>query len=228
MAHSDTRTIFYGSVSGMAAKLVEYPFDTVKVRLQAQPADRPWYRGPMHCFTSTLQHEGLRGFYRGVASPLLGAMVENSVLFYTYGWFQGLLGDILGGPRLSAGSTSGLLTKRDATVTMEERLPMSQLVIAGALAGVCAGFVLTPIELVKCRIQIRHAGLVPQATATAATTTAAVAGSTVRGSHNGGGTLSTTLRIIKYEGIGALFQGFTPTMIREAGGGIAWFGTYEL
>lgn len=47
----------------MVGKFVEYPFDTIKVRLQTQPLDRPYFNGPWHCFTSTVKQEGLRGLF---------------------------------------------------------------------------------------------------------------------------------------------------------------------
>lgn len=48
----------------MVGKFVEYPFDTIKVRLQTQPLDRPYFRGPLHCLTVTLKQEGLQGLFR--------------------------------------------------------------------------------------------------------------------------------------------------------------------
>lgn len=51
--------------AGIVAKLVEHPFDLVKVRLQSQPLDRPLkYVGPLDCFVQTLRHEGLRALWR--------------------------------------------------------------------------------------------------------------------------------------------------------------------
>ena len=51
---------------------VNSPFDTVKVRLQTQPSVNPVYAGVMDCIRKTLQWEGPKGFYKGVASPLAG------------------------------------------------------------------------------------------------------------------------------------------------------------
>lgn len=44
--------------------MIEYPFDTVKVRLQTQPLDRPYFNGPLHCLTVTLKQEGIRGLFK--------------------------------------------------------------------------------------------------------------------------------------------------------------------
>lgn len=51
-------------IAGMVGKVIEYPFDTVKVRLQTQPLDRPYFNGPLHCLTVTLKQEGIRGLFK--------------------------------------------------------------------------------------------------------------------------------------------------------------------
>ncbi|KAI7524959.1 hypothetical protein KC331_g17815, partial [Hortaea werneckii] len=77
--------IAFGSIAGIVGKIVEYPFDTVKVRLQSQPDHLPLrYKGPLDCFKQSLAQDGVRGLYRGVSAPLAGAAAENACLFYSY------------------------------------------------------------------------------------------------------------------------------------------------
>lgn len=47
----------------MVGKVVEYPFDTIKVRLQTQPLDQPYFSGPWDCFKSIMKQEGFRGLF---------------------------------------------------------------------------------------------------------------------------------------------------------------------
>lgn len=47
----------------MIGKFVEYPFDTIKVRLQTQPLDHPYFSGPWDCFKTTMKQEGLKGLF---------------------------------------------------------------------------------------------------------------------------------------------------------------------
>lgn len=47
----------------MAGKFIEFPFDTVKVRLQTQPLDHPIFKGPFDCFRQTIRNEGFLGLY---------------------------------------------------------------------------------------------------------------------------------------------------------------------
>jgi len=78
------RDVVCGSAAGIVGKYIEYPFDTVKVRLQSQPDNVPLkYTGPLDCFKKSLQHDGFIGIYRGISAPLVGAAVESSTLFFS-------------------------------------------------------------------------------------------------------------------------------------------------
>jgi ornithine carrier protein len=73
-----------GSLAGIVGKYIEYPFDTVKVRLQSQPDHLPLrYKGPLDCFKQSLRQDGFFGIYRGISAPLVGAAVENACLFFS-------------------------------------------------------------------------------------------------------------------------------------------------
>ncbi|XP_044068028.1 solute carrier family 25 member 45 isoform X2 [Siniperca chuatsi] len=69
-----------GSISGAVGLAVGHPLDTVKVRLQAQSV----YKGIFHCMTKTYSHEGLHGFFKGMAFPVLTTGITNSVVFGSY------------------------------------------------------------------------------------------------------------------------------------------------
>lgn len=78
------KDIAFGSAAGIAGKFVEYPFDTVKVRLQSQPDHLPLrYTGPVDCFRQSFRRDGFFGLYRGISAPLVGAALENSSLFFS-------------------------------------------------------------------------------------------------------------------------------------------------
>jgi hypothetical protein len=78
------KDIVYGSAAGIVGKFIEYPFDTVKVRLQSQPDGLPLrYTGPLDCFKQSLKQDGFAGLYRGISAPLVGAAVETSSLFFS-------------------------------------------------------------------------------------------------------------------------------------------------
>ena len=78
------KDVICGSVAGVVGKYIEYPFDTIKVRLQSQPDTLPLrYTGPLECFKKSLQRDGFFGIYRGISAPLVGAAVETSTLFFS-------------------------------------------------------------------------------------------------------------------------------------------------
>lgn len=52
-------------------------FDTLKVRLQTSSDRR--FKGPLDCVLQTVQKEGVKGLYKGMSLPLVGAMLIDSV-----------------------------------------------------------------------------------------------------------------------------------------------------
>lgn len=170
-------------------KFFEYPFDTVKVRLQSQPDHLPLrYTGPIDCFRQSIRSDGIRGLYRGISAPLVGAAAENSSLFF----FENLGREVL--------FMTGVSSR-------EKGLSLPDLWVTGAFSGAFTSFVLTPIELVKCKIQVP-----PTAS----------------------GAMAAPLRpipvikdIFRHEGLKGFWHGQMGTLIREAGGGSAWFGAKE-
>ncbi|KAF7118441.1 hypothetical protein CNMCM5793_007962 [Aspergillus hiratsukae] len=180
------KDIIFGSVAGMAGKVIEYPFDTVKVRLQSQPAHIPLrYQGPLDCFRQSIQADGLRGLYRGISAPMAGAAVENSCLFFSYRIIQDVL--------------------KATCYPTADSMPFSALLFSGAASGSITSLALTPIELVKCKMQVpleASNGKMP-------------------------GPLTLVAAIFRQDGILGFWRGQMGTLIRETGGGAAWFGGYE-
>ncbi|KAI8319078.1 mitochondrial carrier [Martensiomyces pterosporus] len=194
---SGIEDLAYGSLAGMAGKFVEYPFDTVKVRLQT--SESQVFSGTFDCLKQTWQNEGFRGFYRGLTSPLVGAMAENAIAFYSYNRIQGAIRS---------------LSKDLAT---DAPLPLPQLFLSGALSGTICAFVISPVELVKCKLQVENVQ--------------AYGGGGAKGATNAvkfTGPLSVVGHLLKTQGIGGLYKGIMPTIGRETMGVGFWFGAYEV
>lgn len=190
------KDVVFGSVAGMVGKVVEYPFDTVKVRLQSQPDHLPLrYAGPLDCFRQSIRQDGVKGLYRGVSAPLLGAAAETSCLFLSYRVAKDVI-------RVFNGTSS--------TKKADEELPLSSLVTAGAMSGAVTSLVLTPIELVKCRMQVPLTSTMDPTLRNATTGPLAVIGD-----------------VYRREGLAGFWRGQLGTLFRETGGGAAWFGCYE-
>jgi mitochondrial ornithine carrier protein len=172
--------------AGIVGKFIEYPFDTIKVRLQSQPPGPPLYTGPLDCLRQSIHHSGPLSLYRGISAPLFGAAVETSSLFFSYRIAQEFFqSHILHAPK-------------------EEPLPFSALLACGAASGAFTSFLLTPIELVKCKMQVPvPAGCTPP------------------------GPISIIVSIFRHQGLRGFWHGQLGTLIRETGGSAAWFGSYE-
>ncbi|KAF2662884.1 mitochondrial carrier [Lophiostoma macrostomum CBS 122681] len=188
------KDVVCGSTAGIVGKYIEYPFDTVKVRLQSQPDHLPLrYTGPLDCFKQSLKQDGFIGIYRGISAPLVGAAVENACLFFSYRLAQ------------DAFKASGIYPNVKANP--EQELPYSALLYCGAISGAVTSLFLTPIELVKCKMQV------PLETP----------GSTLQKP----GILNIIGSIYRHQGFMGYWHGQLGTLIRETGGGVAWFGGYE-
>lgn len=167
------------ATAGMLGKLVEFPFDTIKVRLQTDNKGR--FKSTMDCIKYTYKNEGFfKGFYKGVGSPMFGAILENAVLFVSYGQTYKLLSN--------------------------EFSDLQKIVISGGVAGSFASFVLTPVELVKCKLQVAN----------------------LKNSANNNTVFNTISKTLKENGVKGLWKGQSSTFLRESLGGCVWFSTYEL
>ena len=172
----------------MIGKFIEYPFDTIKVRLQSQPDYAPLrYTGPLDCFKQSIHSEGLAGFYRGISAPLFGAAIETSSLFFSY--------------RIAQDAFQAAVLPP----VPEAPLPLSVLVACGAASGAFTSLLLTPIELVKCKMQVP------------------LSSSSLRGP----GPFYIVASIFRHHGLFGFWHGQLGTLIRETGGSAAWFGSYE-
>lgn len=121
-----------GTVGGAAQIIVGHPFDTIKVKLQSQPAPTPGrpprYAGAFDAVRQTVAAEGPKGLYKGMGAPLATVAALNAVLFTVRGQMEGLLRSDLGVP-----------------------LTISQQFVCGSGAGFAVSFLACPTELVKCR-----------------------------------------------------------------------------
>lgn len=184
----DNRDFVSGTMAGFAAKIVDHPLDTVKVLLQTQDTStngKIRYRGAVHCLVDTWKSKGIRGLYKGISSPLIGSMAENALLFWAYNIFKKALGE-----------------------TQGNELPLGKLALAGGLAGAVVPFVNTPVELIKCRLQVQNS-----------------ASGNFRYYK---GPVDVIIKTLKTEGlVKGLYRGNMSTLLREIPGNCVWYGVYE-
>ncbi|XP_021945495.1 mitochondrial basic amino acids transporter [Folsomia candida] len=126
-----------GCVGGAAGVIVGHPLDTVKVRLQIQSSDNIKYKGTFDCLRTIVKHEGSRGLYKGISSPLFGVAGVNALIFGVYGSLR---------PYVHGEPGHGALWAHFA---------------AGSVSGAVQSFIASPMELVKTRMQVNESQATP-------------------------------------------------------------------
>lgn len=146
-------------------------------------------------------------------------MAENATLFLTYNRAQDFF------------NSSGLFVSPSS-----EKLSITGLVAAGAISGACTSYVLTPIELVKCKLQVQNVGSYTPGTTTFPSSSASIRRSPSVPVPNAAihtsakqqpGPLQLVSQIYRAQGLTGFWRGQMGTFLRETGGSAAWFGTYE-
>lgn len=85
-------SLFAGSLAGLCAKTIIYPFDLMKKRLQIQGFGHARAHfgkhfsceGLMDCFRKIYQVEGPHGFFKGLSPSLIKAMCATALHFSSY------------------------------------------------------------------------------------------------------------------------------------------------
>jgi hypothetical protein len=108
-------------------------------------------------------------------------MAENAVLFTSYGFFR-----------------KALWGESEST-----KLTTLQKASCGSLAGICVASVLTPVELIKCRLQVQSA----------------IGGQFIK--YNG--PIDCIVKTIQAEGLQGLYRGNLSMLMREIPGNFCWF-----
>ena len=121
---------------------------------------------------NTIRNEGVLAFYKGMGPPLVTVPLINSIIFASYEFYKKLV-----------------------NVESESEFTFNQCMQAGMFAGLINSFVLSPIELVKCRLQIQ--------------TEANIRNAYYKGS------IHCIQRILTEEGVNGIFKGLVATILRE-------------
>jgi len=170
------KDLIAGLFGGIASTLSGHPLDTVRVRVQVLNEK------PLVCIKNIVRKEGLRALYKGVNSPLITSPIITAIMFGTFETCK----------RLQGFHTADEMT-------------FQQVFLAGAMTGVVFGFGITPIDLIKCRLQMEGTGKRTNST----------------------GAFQMARNILRAEGYKGLFRGLGATLLRDIPACAVQLGSYE-
>ncbi|KAH9303580.1 hypothetical protein KI387_007984, partial [Taxus chinensis] len=167
-----------GSVAGMVEHMAMFPVDTLKTRMQMlASAGGSSHSGVGKSLLSIVRKEGPFGLYRGIGAMGLGAGPAHAVYFSVYEVCKEKLG----------GNKSG-------------HHPLAHAA-SGVIATIASDAVLTPMDVVKQRLQLRSSPYQ--------------------------GVMDCITRIFREEGIRAFYTSYRTTVVMNAPFTAVHFATYE-
>ncbi|CAI9267506.1 unnamed protein product [Lactuca saligna] len=176
LASSWGKEFLAGGFGGIAGIVAGYPLDTVRVRQQ----NCQEVGSAFSILKNIAAKEGPLSLFRGMGAPLATVTFQNAVVFQS-----------------NATLSRALDSYRSPTVPPS----YGSVALGGTGAGAIQSFVVTPIELVKIRLQLHE--------------------------QSESGPLSVAKNIMRTEGWKGLFRGLTITIIRDAPSYGVYFWSYE-
>ncbi|KAD4585275.1 hypothetical protein E3N88_22876 [Mikania micrantha] len=180
LANSWGKEFVAGGVGGVAGVVAGHPLDTVRIIQQ-----NGMNRSTFNILKKFASNEGLFALYRGMGAPLASVTFQNALVFQSYATFSRAL---------------------DSYIPATKPPSYESVALGGTGAGAIQSLVITPIELVKIRLQLENQ-------------------TTPKQTKNGPSSLAK--HIIRTEGFKGMFRGLTVTVIRDAPSYGVYFWTYE-
>ncbi|KAF9435147.1 carnitine transporter [Entomortierella beljakovae] len=134
---SAIKSFLSGGFGGMATVFVGHPFDLAKVRIQTSPNGT--YTGTLDVFKKTVRADGIRGLYRGMATPLLSGTPIFAVSFWGY----------------EIGKRIVLAASPNRT---SQGLSMTEYAVAGFISAIPMTLFMAPSERIKIVLQTQGSG----------------------------------------------------------------------
>lgn len=182
LATSGGREFVAGGFGGIAGVVAGYPLDTIRIRQQSSNSG-----SAISIFRRIISTDGPSALFRGMGAPLASVTVQNAVVFQTYA-----------------------VLSRAFDKSLDPRDPPSYkgVALGGVGTGALQSLILTPVELLKVRLQLQESSSLG-------------APSTQKGPIN------LAKSILRSEGLRGLYRGLTITVLRDAPAHGLYFWTYE-
>jgi len=161
----------------MASVIVGQPFDVVKVRQQMGIGGKTL--GSV--IRKTWGLEGLAGFFKGMAPPLVAESLYNCIYFGSY-------------------SVAQTFVQPDP----KQRMTIPQSALAGSFSGMVCSLAISPVDLIKVRLQVSQEVGASKKTA-----------------------LGVIRSVLREDGFRGLYRGYLSVLGRESTAMAVYFGSYE-
>lgn len=181
LASSWGKEFVAGGFGGVAGVVAGYPLDTLRIRQQSSNSG-----SAMNIFRRVVATEGPSALYRGMGAPLASVTFQNAMVFQTY---------------------AVLSRACDKSVDPREPPSYKGVALGGVGTGALQSLILSPVELLKIRLQLKQ--------------------NPPLGSSTEIGPTKLAKTILKTEGFRGLYRGLTITVLRDAPAHGLYFWTYE-
>ncbi|KAI3773366.1 hypothetical protein L1987_47893 [Smallanthus sonchifolius] len=180
LANSWGKEFVAGGFGGVAGVVSGHPLDTVRI-IQQSGVNRSTFG----ILRKVVANEGLFALYKGMDAPLASVTFQNALVFQCY---------------------ATLSRAFDPYIPVTKPPSYESVALGGTGAGAIQSLVVTPIELIKIRLQLENP-------------------TTHEQPKNGPSNVAK--HIIQTEGWKGMFRGLTMTVIRDAPSYGVYFWTYE-
>ncbi|RDX63217.1 Mitochondrial arginine transporter BAC2, partial [Mucuna pruriens] len=180
LASSSGREFIAGGLGGTAGIISGYPLDTLRIRLQNTKNGSAFT-----ILRHMVSREGPTSLYRGMGAPLASVTFQNAMVFQTY---------------------AVLSRAFDSSLSAKDPPSYKGVALGGVGTGALQSLLLSPVELIKVRLQLQNAG---------------------QSRASGKGPVSVAKNIWRKEGFRGLYRGLGITVLRDAPSHGLYFWTYE-
>ena len=159
-----------GAVASSCSQILGVPVDVLSQRQMVQGVSvRAWdgtggtkeligSRNGAHALKETLRKEGVRGLYRGFGASVMTLVPSSALWWGAYGTYQraiwAAVPSRMGGEYATSGESEKSEKSHPPRRVPAESTVIGVQILSGVCAGMTSGFLTTPLDIVKTRLQV--------------------------------------------------------------------------
>ena len=158
-----------GAVASSFSQVLGVPVDVLSQRQMVQGVsvragdggktrELRGYRNGAHALRETLKKEGVRGLYRGFGASVMTLVPSSALWWGAYGTYQraiwAAVPSRMGGEYATSGESEKSEKSHPPRRVPAESTVIGVQILSGVCAGMTSGFLTTPLDIVKTRLQV--------------------------------------------------------------------------